>query len=520
MAKKNKNGQPAKPKQRQKKLMENIELTPIRNQAARALINKHPAGEINWYLMQLLDPKCWEEAVNEGWRGIPDTYSHRNHLFCTRTLLDVDSAAFDSTGRARFEIHPSLRQHILSSTPATAAVSYAVVGYEAVGGAGKLTTSDLAHSYKIGSTSFTNTSPLPLYTDGHLHCRAPETSVCKRLEGISFNKVDADFGDYRYNVTAGANVLSTSVQLAAATDGVRTFTFSAETSFGTETVVSTPLAGVTTFQQVLTLNVATTYIASLRLTPSTSIAIKSVDVNASLQSPGDSSSLISSTVTGFDSFEGQFSAYRCVAGYAWYKYRGDLTKNGNCAGALIDTKSSPAADSLVTYEGVAGLLHAHEGTVTQGIYGIWCPMDNSDLEFHSLDDLPDGPYLNYALDVSDVDAQKGRLECYFVWEGLTQKTIYNPMPSTVNIYALNDAFEKLAHFDKVMANDSHFTAIKDFLSGAYKKGSALFKAVVADPVGKAGVLKVAKMLAEKASTYGPAVAAAARQLMVAFESVI
>lgn len=500
--------------------MENIEFTPIRNQAARALISKHPAGEINWYLMQLLDPKCWEEAVNEGWRGVPDTYSHRNHLFCTRTLLDVDSASFDSLGRARFEIHPSLKQHIWRSSPATAQRSYGVVNFEGVGGIGRLTSPDLERYYKWSGTEHGPSNPLYLYTDGHIHCRASEEQACNRIEGTSINRIDADWGDYTYAITAGVNAITASVVLAAATDGARTFTLSCTTNLGVETNVATPLAGVTIFQQTLTLNPLAVTLGSMSWTPSSSIHVKSIDVAAVLQSPAQSSALVSSDANGYSAFEGQFSAYRCVAGYAWYKYRGDLTKNGNCAGALIDTKSSPAADSLTTYEGVAGLLHAHEGTVTQGIYGIWCPMDNKDLEFRSLDDSPNGPYLNYALDVSDTDAQKGRLECYFVWEGLTQRTIYNPMPSTVNIYALNDAFEKLAHFDKVMANDNHFTAIKDFLSGAYKKGSALFKAVIADPVGKAGVLKVAKMLVEKASTYGPAVAAAARQLMVAFESVI
>jgi len=516
-----KNGQPAKPKQRQKKLIENIEFTSIRNQAARALINKHPAGEINWYLMQLLDPKCWEEAVNEGWRGVPDTYSHRNHLFCTRTLLDVDTAQFDSQGRARFEIHPSLKEHLWLSKPATAAVAYGVVAFDAVGGIGRLMSPDLERFYKWGGISHNPAAPLSLYTDGHLHCRTSESGDCQRLEGtVRGSKSDADWGDYDYKITPGVNIVSANVQLMTPTDGVRTFTFACTTDLAIETVVTTPLAGVTAFTQLLTLNPLAVTMGTLTWTPSTSIGAKSIDVAATLQSPADSSAMISQPVNGYSSFEDQFSAYRCVAGYAWYKYRGDLTKNGNCAGALIDTKSSPAADALITYEGVAGLLHAHEGTVTQGIYGIWCPMDNADLEFHSLDVSPNGPYLNYALDVSDTEAQKGRLECYFVWEGLTQKTIYNPMPSTVNIYALNDAFEKLAHFDKVMANDSHFTAIKDFLSGAYKKGSALFKAVIADPVGKAGVLRVAKMLAEKASTYGPAVAAAARQLMVAFESVI
>lgn len=516
-----KNGQPAKPKQRQKKLMENIEFTPIRNQAARALINKHPSGEINWYLMQLLDPKCWEQAVNEGWRGVPDTYSHRNHLFCTRTLLDVDSAYFDSQGRARFEIHPSLKQHIWHSQPTSAAVYYGVVNFEGVAGIGRLHSPDLAHDYKWGGISHGPSNPLALYTDGHLHCLGNETVDCKRIEGVvRGTKIDADWGDYDYSIKPGVNVVQFDVQLTEATDGVRTFTFDVTTDVGVSSAVATPTAGLTSFTQQVTLNALAVTMGSIRLTPSVAIGLKAVDVFASLQSPEDSSSLKSLDANGFSTFEGQFSAYRCVAGYAWYKYRGDLTKNGNCAGALIDTKSSPAADELTSYEGVAGLLHAHEGTVTQGIYGIWCPMDNTDLEFRSLDDYPNGPYLNYALDVSDVDAQKGRLECYFVWEGLTQKTIYNPMPSTVNIYALNDAFEKLATFDKVMANDNHFTAIKDFLSGAYKKGSALFKAVVADPVGKAGVLKVAKMLAEKASTYGPAVAAAARQLMVAFESMI
>lgn len=84
----------------------------LRNLSARALISREPKERINWYLLTLLDPSRWEEAVAHGVRGIPDFYSHRNHIFCTRTVEDLDTSNFDSDGKCFIKCTPSMIDHL------------------------------------------------------------------------------------------------------------------------------------------------------------------------------------------------------------------------------------------------------------------------------------------------------------------------------------------------------------------------------------------------------------------------
>lgn len=507
------------------------EITATRNVAARNIIQKALVSKrkdrINWYLLELLDPSRWEEALAHGVRGIPDFYSHRGHIFCTRSVMDLGPTNFDSSGKCNIVVRPSLNQHVARSLP-TAVRSVYEYGYVQNNGGDnmywfnqvKINDSVPGQSYALAvSQGFT------CYPKSALDCASTAGSgglTCNKIWPVGpATEVYGEHGNYAYGVTPAAdNQVRMGFLLKEPLPAGVTGNFTLETTTDVG-VTSTNLAAVAAHASgiiIHTIEAGATRIDKVRLVNNTSVSLKINNLSIALliTRATDFRSLQADDCQNFSRIKADFSAYRPICGYLWPKYRGDLTKSGNLAGALIDSAATPTITGVSDYDTLAGLLHSYEGNVTQGGYGIWAPMNPNDTNFLRPEELRESaPYLMCAMDVNDVAAQSIRVEVFFVWEGLTQLQMYAPEPGTVDIEMMDDAFAKLAHFNKFMENDTHLKSIAAFLSGAMKKGHRIYSEVMASPQGKEAVSNAARLLLSKAQQYGPAVANAARMALTA-----
>lgn len=510
-----------------KEKLKSMELTRTRNQAARKAIRRamfDPSDQkpyINWYLVELLDPSRWEEAIAHGLRGIPDFYSHRNHVFCTRTVLQLGPTNFGADGKCNIVVHPTLDDHIGRNNPSTARTTYTAGKAKAIGSAISFSHQDGTGAYitpAVPSPQLPNVgtgTTRQFFLPSEMVCASSGGSngPCRKLYPIkdSATSVDGDFGDYRYQFSPDVdNTVTLSVYLDLPVTG--TVTIEVDTDLATRSA-SYIATTQTAFALSITLNALDAEIRAVRFLNSTgsTAALDSMRLNFNLHPPVSYRNLQFEPAQNIARIKEDFTAVRPICGYLWAKYRGDLTKSGNLAGALIDAGSTPTIARSTDYDDVAGLLHAYEGNAVEGGYGIWCPMNPADNNFTGVEDpRPRAPFLICCLDVDDVAAQNFRVEVYFVWEGLTQLQMYSPEPGSVNISMMNDAFEKLAHFDKFMANDSHLTTIAKFLKNGFRKGKAAFDEYASTPQGKTSLMSAANFLVSKASAYGPVVANMAR----------
>lgn len=514
----------------------NMELTRTRNSNAKKVLNnsivKQLKPRINWYLIELLDPSRWEDAIAHGLRGIPDFYAHRNHVFCTRTVLQLGPADFGPDGKSNIIVKPTLDDHLGHNNPLTTRTTY-VLGQGTSVGSGfvfrdRNTTGNGGYSGWAAPTpqysAVTNGSRLTVYLPSSLECASSvgAASSCRRLypKKNSSTVTDNNFGDYKYTILPAAdNVINMAVWFEIKYTG--NVTLEVETDLGTR-VLTVALASDTTASFSLTLNAADSEIRSIKFLNSTggTLNLDSLSTYCHIHPTVSYTNMLYGQAQNYDRIKEDFTSVRPVAGYLWVKYRGDLTKSGNLTGALIDAGSTPTLARATDYDDVAGLLHSYEGNATEGGYGIWCPMNPADNNFTPIQESrPLAPYLMCCLDVDDVAAQNFRVESYFIWEGLTQLQMYSPEPGSVDIEMMNDAFAKLAHFDKFMCNDSHLSTIARFLSNGFKRGATVMKEYASTPQGKQSLMTAANFLLSKARDYGPVVANAARIALQAAASV-
>jgi hypothetical protein len=324
---------------------------------------------------------------------------------------------------------------------------------------------------------------------------------------------------FQYPITPGvANIVNYFIQFSKPVAVAGNITLSVVGSTGASTLVVAVALGDTSVFGAVTMNAADTYISQFTINNGTAgaIWIDSGVIYSGLLAPTSYTSLLSEPVQNYDMAVENLTAVRPVAGYCWVKYRGKLTSNGSIAGALIDSATNPTLSKVSEYDTIAGLLHSYEGSLTNGNYSIWCPMNPADTNYTSVQDTRDeSPYIAVGIDADDVDAQQVRLECFWVWEGLTQNQMLAPKPGSVDIEMMNDAFAKLAHFDKSMENDLHLRKIAEFLRGGIKKGSRLVTSYLKDPAHRASLIGAAEQLANLSATFSPTVAAAARFALAA-----
>lgn len=499
----------------------------MRNMAARTIIKKSKE-RINWYLIELLDPSRWEEALAHGVRGIPDFYSHRSHVFVTRTVEDLDTNNFDANGKCFIKNTASMLGHLHHSGNAGVLTQYEFTRLYSTNASFEFVdTNNKSHSLPTlvdRSTALANTASYALPTSGNLECHFG-TPGCKTLMANNAKSIAFDYStDYHYTIGAGAsNQVEIFFKLWEATAGAGTVEVSVVTDQGTRVGSLATAAGFRGGKVSVTLNAADTQIQKVSIVNKTGGAIIFSDIQSRILvlAPSDFTSLTSHSVQNYERIASDFQAVRPVCGYMWTKYRGSLTTNGSIAGALVDSISNPVATDVMSYDQIAGLLSSYEGSVVNGMYQIWCPMNPADTNFTTVNDTRmEAPYIVAGLDVNDVSAQSIRVECYWVWEGLTQQQMYATEPGSVDIEMMNDAFAKLSHFDKSMENDLHLKAIAQFLGSGVKKGVDFARKMAQTPAGKAAIASAAAKLLEKASTYGPTVANAARMAMNAAQAIL
>jgi len=517
-----------------KEKLRNMELTRTRNAAAHKLLNsamvKEKRPRINWFLVELLDPSRWEEALAHGLRGIPDFYSHRNHVFCTRTVLQLGPTNFGADGKCNIIVNPTIDDHIGRNNPLTTRTGYNAGMSQTVGTGITFHNIDGSDGYttpsspSVQSSIVNTTETRQFYLPSVLQCAGPggNNGTCRRLYPIkdSATVIDGNYGDYHYSIAPDTNnTVKLVLHFELPISGNITVEVDTDLATRSATYVAT---AQTTAALSITLNAADAEVHAIRFLNSTgaTVYISSMRLAMDWHPPAGYKNLQFEPAQNYTRIKEDFTAVRPICGYLWAKYRGDLTKSGNLAGALIDAGSTPTLARATDYDDVAGLLHAYEGNATEGGYGIWCPMNPADNNFTAIDDSrPSAPFLICSLDVDDVAAQNFRVEVYFVWEALTQLQMYSPEPGSVDIGMMNDAFDKLAHFDKFMANDSHLTTIANFLKNGFKKGKSAFTEYASTPEGKAGLMSAANFLVSKAAAYGPAVANMARIALQAAASV-
>lgn len=505
--------------------VQKMEMTRTRNKAAHNLVNnaivKRSKTRINWYLITLLDPSRWDEAVAHGLRGIPDFYSHRNHVFCTRTVAELGPSNFDSSGKCNIVVNPTIDDHLGYNSAETIQTVYAYSHGVTVGNSLSFAPYNTSGGYTTLSTPASQSSSLvagqtaTVYSQSQLRCAqaAGNNGVCKVLSAVKDSATvrDDDYGDYHYDILAAANnSITVKLRLAKAETGNVLVTVNTDTGPATANIA---FAAASAGTVSVTLPAAATRLNGVTLTNSlaTTIALDGFEVYLTAQRQIKYTNMTYYPAQNYDRIKADFTSIRPVAGYLWVKYRGDLTKNGSIAGALIDAGSTPTVAQASDYDSVAGLLHAYEGSATNGGYGIWCPMNSDDTNFTGIDDArPKAPFIISCLDVDDVAAQSFRVEAYFVWEGLTQLQMYAPEPGSVDIEMMNDAFAKLSHFNKFMENDSHLAAIGHFLSNSFQKGKDFVRKFGSTPEGKMAIQSAARLLLSKAAQYGPAMASAAK----------
>lgn len=477
---------------------------------------------VNWYLMMLLDPTLWEEALANGVRGVPDFYSHRNHIFVTRTVHDLDTSNFDASGKCTIFNRPSLRNHLSYSDNFGVSNNYHIGSYERLGNRLGLKGSDPMHGY-FTSCLIPAGNSFVLPTTGVLDCVSPSATDCLAI--MAQNPTGAA-NSLQYPITANAaNTVNFQLQLSTALAGAGgDVTVSVNTDGGARSTAVTLAAGDTTVNGTITLGATDTWFG----TPTVQNTSTGVDLNvgsaylyASIFSPSSYTSLLSESAQNFDLAVENLTAVRPVAGYCWVKYRGKLTSNGSIAGALIDSAANPVESRVSDYDTIAGLLHSYEGSLTNGNYTIWCPMNPADTNYTDVYDMrQNAPFITVGIDADDVDSQQIRLECFWVWEGLTQNQMLAPKPGSVDIGMMNDAFEKLAHFDKSMENDLHLKKIASFLKGTFSKGAGAVKSYLSDPSHRRSIISAAEHLLSLASGLSPAVSSAARVALAAARSVV
>lgn len=473
---------------------------------------------VNWYLVMLLDPTKWEEALAHGVRGVPDFYSHRNHIFVSRTVHELDSSNFDSEGKCTIVNRPSLRNHLSYSDNHGSSETFVIGNYHRAAGYIFLSPSDDGPRLPVEPFSGTwGTGERIFPTSGIIHCRGSSDS-CKAI--MASNPL-ADASTFQYPITPGANTVQFQVKLLGAVSGAGNVTLSVTGSTGASTTVVAVAVGDTTFSGTVTMNVLDDYITGFSITNGTGSAmqISGAEIACTVTTASSYTSLLSESIQNFDFAQTNLTAYRPVAGYCWVKYRGKLTANGSIAGALIDSATNPVLSRVSDYDTIAGLLHSYEGSLTNGNYSIWCPMNPKDTNYTTTDDQrSEAPYIAIGVDANDVDSQQIRVESFWVWEGLTQNQMLAPKPGSVDIEMMNDAFAKLAHFDKSMENDLHLRKIASFLTSGAKKGLQGIKQYLSDPTHRSSMISAAEQLASLGSTLSPSVSAAVQMALRALRA--
>lgn len=469
---------------------------------------------VNWYLATLLDPTLWEEAVAHGVRGVPDFYSHRNHIFVTRTVHDLDSSNFDGSGKCTILNRPSLINHLSYTDNHGVANVYSVGDYTAI--AGYLKGVDDRNtgigSLQAISGHLVNAGTYTFPTTGVLKCR-DNNSNCVAI--MAENPTANQFS-FRYPIAAGSASINFKMGLIMPATAAGNFTLSYMGPTGASSVNIAVAIGDTSVSGVLPFNAADTYFSAFSVINSTGgdLFPASVQIVASITAPTSYASLLSESAQNFDFAVNNLTAYRPVAGYCWVKYRGKLTSNGSIAGALIDSATNPVLSRVSEYDTIAGLLHSYEGTITEGNYSIWCPMNPRDTNYTDVhDDRSEAPYIAVGIDADDVDSQQVRLECFWVWEGLTQNQMLAPKPGSVDIEMMNDAFAKLAHFDKSMENDLHLKKIAEFLRRSGKRGAKAMLGYLKDPSHRGSLISAAEQLARLSGSFSPTISAAAQMAL-------
>lgn len=472
---------------------------------------------VNWYLIMLLDPTKWEEALAHGVRGVPDFYSHRNHIFVSRTVHELDASNFDADGKCTIINRPSLSKHLSYSDAHGVQDDYAFGNFYRTAGYLALRDDDYNPDLLVPAY-LANGQTRAFPTKGVLVCD-DNTGSCK---SILASNPTASATLYQFPVTANAgNVVSFNITLIQPVTVAGNVTLQVQGSSGVSTAVIPVAIGDTTISGTVTMNAADVYVSTIAVLNGSGgdLHLNSAEVIGSLFSATSFTSLLAEPIQNYDFAKTNLTAYRPVAGYCWVKYRGKLTANGSVAGALIDSATNPVLSRVSDYDTIAGLLHSYEGSLTEGNYTIWCPMNPRDTNYTDVtDDRPEAPYIAVGIDASDTDSQQVRLESFWVWEGLTQNQMLAPKPGSVDIEMMNDAFSKLAFFDKSMENDLHLKKIASFLASGARQGLQGIKRYLSDPNHRSSMLSAARTLASMGGVLSPSVSSAVQMALRALQA--
>lgn len=198
---------------------------------------------------------------------------------------------------------------------------------------------------------------------------------------------------------------------------------------------------------------------------------------------------------------GEWVSYRPVSMSAWLKYAGGTLNNvGILHGSEIQDRRPPADrdHNYLTTTSLVTLDHCYRGESQFGMYGVYKPQVECDLEFRE----PcykfnfDAPYLVYTIQsagTANPESSVYSLRIISNWEVVTYAAEFRSslQESIINPSELKSVLQLLQHFPCVMENDTHQSAISSFFSGLW---NGVKKAVgfVANNAGTIG--KVAEML--------------------------
>lgn len=468
----------------------------------------------NWYLLALLNPEEYDMSF-----GIPDVYPSRSHVFRTKVM---QSLKFDAAGKWNLQVFPRWKNHfhLLEAQVTRRSLSYAtlerynqfMVPAGTFGGLNHseswdkvtaLVEKNQACSFAMPVGDDVQVAP----TNNELVCQdncATLRSTTSTGSGLTRHwPLEAGATNYVYWTFE----LNPGLSLTAG-DTIRVKVWYTPTLFSFTDFVA--VGGEVKGQIVVTIDPAavTLYHVSWELTVgAATMYLTTLNISMLVDVPDSQNLAVPQDIPGYDTLSQEFSAARCVAMSCLLTYRGDTTKNGKLAGALVDSLALPSHSQLWDYPHVAGLLDSYDGPLITGAYGIWAPMHMRDIDYTPIDKMADyeAPYLTFAGDTIDVDAEEVRIEIYAVWEGLTQETRYNPQPSVVAPHLITDAFKQLSEFPKVQCNPLHLRNIAEFLRSGGKKVSD----IVSKVGGFAGLLAPAAMAVNPALGTAMQMAAAA-----------
>lgn len=173
--------------------------------------------------------------------------------------------------------------------------------------------------------------------------------------------------------------------------------------------------------------------------------------------------------------------YRTVAMSVLVSYVGEVTKEGGqIAGVFMQSGETPANLGLNSFSAVASLPTAFSGPLRTGLYAVWKPVANADMNFRDCErDNQNGalPYILIAGRQTETSLTLLRVRTCICVEAVTRRAFMYPLPSTVDEYQIEAATLALQGFSMVMENPLHLKDIKDFLRNVIRKGTSVYQSI-------------------------------------------